>query len=244
MTKIIAVGDVHGRDFWQKVAKVEHDFDQFIFIGDYFDSFTISPEKQQDNFMDICDFKLKKLDKVTLLLGNHDMHYLPQATQSCSGWKKENHLRMKELLGRLVDTDLIKLCHQVDNVIFSHAGISKTWLNKTGIWEEDSNTVVTDYINSKLKTNPELFEFQKEDKTGYGEHKGQSPIWIRPESLRKDVGKHFVQVVGHTATDRITLVDDSIILIDSPKSKEYLIIEEGKIKPKKLVWEKRKENTG
>jgi len=93
---------------------------------------------------------------------------------------------------------------------------------------------VTDYINSKLKTNPELFEFQKEDKTGYGEHKGQSPIWIRPESLRKDVGEHFVQVVGHTATDKITLVDDSIILIDSPKSKEYLIIEEGEIKPKKL----------
>jgi predicted phosphodiesterase len=35
--KTIAVGDIHGRDSWKRLAEQES-FDQIIFLGDYFDS--------------------------------------------------------------------------------------------------------------------------------------------------------------------------------------------------------------
>jgi hypothetical protein len=34
----IFIGDIHGRDSWQKIVEQESQADIFIFYGDYFDS--------------------------------------------------------------------------------------------------------------------------------------------------------------------------------------------------------------
>jgi predicted phosphodiesterase len=39
--KIVAIGDIHGRDYWKQIIEQEQDADVFVFVGDYFDSFTI-----------------------------------------------------------------------------------------------------------------------------------------------------------------------------------------------------------
>jgi hypothetical protein len=242
--KIIAIGDVHGRDFWKKVAKAESDFDQFIFIGDYFDSFTISPEKQQDNFQEILEFKKAQPEKVTLLIGNHDLHYMPFAKQTCSGYNPANKIRVGTQLGQLVEEGHMKVAHQVeDNVLFSHAGISKTWLGMRLM--HNVKKIDVEFINDSFLKYPELFEFSSDDKSGYGEHPTQSPLWIRPESLRVDLaGEGIIQVIGHTGMEQVCNVENKIIMLDAPKSQEYLIIENGEMKPKKLKKWLKKENTG
>ena len=48
--KIIAIGDLHGKDCWKEF--LNQDFDEAIFLGDYFDSYTLSREQQYLNFRD------------------------------------------------------------------------------------------------------------------------------------------------------------------------------------------------
>ncbi|MFM7767039.1 MAG: hypothetical protein ACKO9S_04160 [Bacteroidota bacterium] len=38
MKKIVAIGDIPGRDVWKKIVKSHQDADRIIFIGDYFDA--------------------------------------------------------------------------------------------------------------------------------------------------------------------------------------------------------------
>ena len=48
--KVIAIGDVHGRSEWKQIAdlailatthNLDTEYDEYIFLGDYVDSFTI-----------------------------------------------------------------------------------------------------------------------------------------------------------------------------------------------------------
>ena len=44
---LLAVGDLHGRDYWKKIIPGDHD--RIVFTGDYADSFDIFPEKILEN---------------------------------------------------------------------------------------------------------------------------------------------------------------------------------------------------
>lgn len=73
--KIIALGDTHGRTVWKQIVK-ENGFDKIVFHGDYFDTHErISARQQKENFKGIIAFKKANMDKVILLMGNHDYHY-------------------------------------------------------------------------------------------------------------------------------------------------------------------------
>ena len=76
--KTILMGDIHGHDSWKQIISQEQDADRFIFVGDYFDSFTIPGATQIQNFQDIIEFKETGGKSVILLIGNHDYHYLPE----------------------------------------------------------------------------------------------------------------------------------------------------------------------
>ena len=40
MNKLVAIGDVHGRNTWKQIVEQEQP-DTVVFVGDYFDSFDI-----------------------------------------------------------------------------------------------------------------------------------------------------------------------------------------------------------
>jgi hypothetical protein len=233
--KIIAVGDVHGTDLWKKVAEAETDFDKFIFIGDYFDNF---PPHTGDsicaNFREILEFQKTHGDKVVMLVGNHDFHYMGLTKGRFSGYDEQVAERAKELL----DKAPLQVCYQQDNVLFSHAGVSTAWLKL--VFGLEKETVDIDYINERFWCEPQYFNFIIRggcDPSGDDPHQG--PLWIRPDSLKQHMPMGLVQVVGHTHMKQITLAESSaglpqLILIDAPNSGEYLIIENGEIKPKKL----------
>ena len=50
--KLIAIGDIHGRDIWKQIVETEQP-DTVVFVGDYFDSFNIPGIDQIHNFKNI-----------------------------------------------------------------------------------------------------------------------------------------------------------------------------------------------
>jgi hypothetical protein len=75
--RVLFVGDVHGHDQWHEpVADALARSCHVVFLGDYFDSFTIDGVSIYDNMTDILELKKKYPDRITLLLGNHEYVYM------------------------------------------------------------------------------------------------------------------------------------------------------------------------
>lgn len=234
--KIIVVGDTHGRSFWKLIAT--QSFDKFVFIGDYWDSFDIPFQTQYDNFKEIIKFKEVNPDKVVLLLGNHDYHYLPVAQyygEKYSGFQKQHRYEIGHTLQANKSLFKMAYLHQ-DKYLFTHAGVTNTWLN----WAVEKSEIghqfypIDDLINDIFSYKPHLFKFNGNDPCG--DDVTQSPIWVRPQSLNED-SLDYIHVVGHTGQKRIAveptkfLNKGSGLFIDTlGSSGEYLIIEDGEIK--------------
>jgi len=220
--KIIALGDIHGRTIWQKIVANET-YDKVIFIGDYFDSKEgISAEQQIANFKKIVKLKKAQTDKVELLMGNHDFHYLQFTTRINSGYQKEYANSISKLLHDAIDAGLISMAYQHKNILFTHAGVSKTWLSN---WNIKNSKNIARSINQLFKIKPAAFEFAiKPRQQKNGDNIYQSCIWIRPTSLFKDAIPNIKQVVGHTQQDRIEAYHDITFIDTLSISGEYLVI--------------------
>lgn len=242
--RIIAIGDTHGRSFW-KLIKEKEKWDKFIFIGDYFDTHeTISPELQQINFKEICEFKEANPDKVVLLIGNHDEHYFPfMGNSGTSGYNAGAAPNYGHLLSTY--NDLLQMAYSEGDILFSHAGIGEIWLENNFPKGEGEFTLsnnakeIADLVNSIWKYKPLSFKFVSTAYNPYGDDIFQTPIWIRPDSLKKasqnmkNVG--IIQIVGHTQQDIIRTNWGSYFFIDAlGTSGEYLIIEDGEFKTGKI----------
>ena len=229
--KVVVLGDTHGLDYWKLIVEEENP-DLTIFIGDYLDSFDIPAVEQLHNLKEIIQFKKDNLDKVILLIGNHDFHYLKHATnmgEYYSGFQSSQMFNYQILLEENIH--LFQMCFNFDNYLFTHAGISEEWLNRVQISSTDIN-VVCDEINDLFKYKPLHFNFTGTNP--YGDSVESSPIWIRPKSLMKDnkntfLHKNSIQIVGHTQQNCIDIKGKSTggkyYFIDTLRtSGEYLVI--------------------
>lgn len=242
--KTIVVGDIHGRTCWKQIANQE--FDKFIFVGDYLDTHeNITGEEQLVNFEDILQFKRDNKEKVILLIGNHDFHYMPFAMEHYSGFQSGYQWVFKDILEQALKEDLLQIAHQQGKYLFTHAGVSKTWLNSTmsiGLKEN-----VDEHINDIFLHQPSKY-FRFNGINPYGDDITQSPIWIREKSLSKDKLDNLIQIVGHTTKsnlrqkgrwisnhDGFKVEDENIWMIDTlGTSGEYLVITDNKITIEKL----------
>lgn len=75
---MLIVPDVHGRIFWRKALESYPDLPT-VFLGGYLDPNThydgILQSEAFLEFKEILKFKRQNKERVTLLLGNHDIHY-------------------------------------------------------------------------------------------------------------------------------------------------------------------------
>jgi predicted phosphodiesterase len=227
MRKIIAIGDTHGRKHWEKIVKKESDADKVIFIGDYFDSFTIPFEAQLENFMEILKFKNENPGKVVLIIGNHDFHYLSFAGEKYSGYQDEHARELNLLLEEQVENGVMQIAYQEDNFLFTHAGVTIEWARNNGLsdgnWENS--------LEELFRTTPQAFRFTKGDSSG--DDISQSPIWVRPRSLYEDRLAHTKQVVGHSSMEKIIMGEGLHFIDTMGTSKEYLSIIDGVVEIKK-----------
>lgn len=220
----IAIGDIHGKNDWKEIVNVEiNNVDKIIFIGDYFDSWNISGIVEMENFMDILQLKKTYPDKVVLLTGNHDMHYLSSLEEKYSGYKPMFSFMIEHdcILPAINDRHL-QMCCIIDNYLFSHAGITKTWCENIGI---DPNNNLEEKINDLLYYTPFVFKFIYNNNSAYTDPHGndvfQGPTWVRPKSLFKDKLDNYIQIVGHTEHPKIEF-KNNVYLIDCLGKGYYL----------------------
>lgn len=245
----IVIGDIHGRRIWKDIVQREKgDLDRAIFLGDYVSTHEgISSEDQISNLIEILDYKEQNPDNVILLRGNHDLQHLGYYWAECSGLNVDvmRWLSSPDNKDRfLKDTQWLYL-DKDSKVIFSHAGVSKIWLdtikeylNSKGV-SVDNDKQALDVIND---IDPcELFGFTPDSVFDmYGDSVTQPLTWIRPQALCKCNVEGWDQVVGHTAVRKIcdlcktTKKHRHIILCDALGHKEYLVIDSGEFYPKTL----------
>ena len=259
MNKVVIISDVHGRDQWKHIVAQEKDADKFVFLGDYFDSFNISAVEQMHNFKEIVEFKETSFTnegtddqcktRVIMLLGNHDYHYYPGIDEtSTSGYQT----RMAVVIKQLVEENKhhFQIAHRMDQFVFSHAGLSTTWLDDMVVgWNVDN---MVDKVNEIFKYSPHAIGYRSYrmvsdtevyGSQGYGDETYQGPLWIRPRSLmaaNKDtLRKQIIQVVGHTHQDQIDTKGKATggryYFTDVQEtSQEYMIITDGQISFNKI----------
>lgn len=236
--KFIAIGDIHGRDTWESIVEKHiDDVDRVIFIGDYFDSFSIPMPTQLKNFRKILNLKKDNIDKVVLFIGNHDFHYL-SVGETYSGYNPTYATGIEyDYLRPAIEEGLIVAAHREDNYLFTHAGLTKTWCKNVGV--KLSGDIV-EQVNDLWKYTPRVFGWAVNPlkkmsayTDPYGDDIWQGPLWIRPSSLYKDKIDNFIQVVGHTETDRIMFHED-VYLIDALGKGFYLYCGGDKVETKNI----------
>lgn len=67
--RVQIIPDVHCREAIFDI--IDHSVDEFVFLGDYLDSYTAGDDIMVSCFSKIIDFKNEHFDKTTLLIGNH-----------------------------------------------------------------------------------------------------------------------------------------------------------------------------
>ena len=225
--KLIAIGDIHGRTIWEEIVSRElESSDKIIFMGDYLDThYDETPEQQLLNFKNIIEFKRKYPNKVVLLIGNHDFHYLSGVNESYSGFQYGWSKQFNAVLEAALNEGLMQMCFVYDKYVFTHAGVTNTWcithkvnrlLNK-----------IEDSINELFKTNKYAFYFQMgQNYSQSGNDVTQSPIWVRIPSLLNDGVDGFIFVVGHSTLKELTITNRLIGIDCLGTTGEYLIIED------------------
>lgn len=184
--KILVIPDIHETRHYKKYLDKINDFDKVIFLGDFFDYHGEEPEGDKyQNFLDICFFKKNHMDKVDLLIGNHDNSYL--INDMTNSYQYANEAKIEKVLRDNIK--LFKLAVEYDGYVFSHAGISKEFM-------EDRKLSSLDDLNNLMLSDELGYDYR--DRSGYGDSKYASPTWIRPNSLLIH-SAYTKQVVGHTA---------------------------------------------
>lgn len=208
MSKILIVPDVHGRAFWHRAMELVDQVDQIVFLGDYLDPYShegISFDLALEEFNKILEFKKEYPDLITLLVGNHDMHYIIEDFMDCS----RRNTDMLDQLHKLYNSnlDLFNLIHIEDDWLFSHAGVYKGWMDKYEFTLEDLN--LKTFLGSHWPALEDLSFYRG------GYNSVGSCVWadIR-ESVKNELFSEYKQVVGHTQLNDKPYITDKIACVD------------------------------
>jgi predicted MPP superfamily phosphohydrolase len=234
INKVVCVGDIHGRDAWKEIVKNElKTCDKLVFIGDYFDyRDDIDVSVQIENFKQILELKKTNPDKIVLLIGNHDFHYLKGCGETYSGYQKYAAMDINEVLEPAVSSGLLQICYVYDEFIFSHAGLTQTWCENNDIDLYN----IGDSVNIEFNKNLKAFNFQIGDNMSRsGDDVTQSPIWVRIPSLLRDMVKGFTYVIGHSTVKEMYMANNIIAIDCLGTSGEYLVIENEKTLARKIL---------
>lgn len=205
--KILSIGDIHGQDVWKKMGDIpqlitysgfEPDFDYYVFVGDYTDSFTESNVHILHNLKEIIEFKENYPNNVILLLGNHDLqYYFDYKNHRCSGFRPEAFFDLNELFRK--KRHLFQAAFQIKKHIWTHAGIHKGWYDYEFPYKSKD---IADDINKAFEEyNKTLFNvgYARGGVRGVG-----GPFWLcRSETLANKLIRGYHQIVGHTRTKKL-----------------------------------------
>lgn len=216
MSKVLIISDMHGSHNWEQAESIikYYKIDYVVGLGDWVDSWGNKWPEQGENLQKALDWFRQDIKHRFFCIGNHDFSYI---TKTVDGPKVSGH--QYEWAGVIEgifnnNKDIIHYCVEIDSWIFSHAGISKTWVNDyikpifhtiydtdEKVWNEKEFNIkllddtLREYGTNYSKLN-ELIDWHGVW-SGSGNEPEQGLLWIRPEALVKDM-YYPQQVVGHT----------------------------------------------
>lgn len=236
--KIVTIPDIHGKDDWKPIVEKHINDSHIVFIGDYFDGVNTDPMEEELNFLNIIALKKQHPDKVTLLLGNHCLHYIyNHHDYLCSRYNHEYGPQWSSIFE--CHKALFQVAYQVDNYLFTHAGICNKWLAfvkpnliEYGLLEDYSNMAeVLNKVNDSDEDRGNLHCVG----AARGGWKSGGITWADITETAQGIPPNLHQVVGHSRVRWIetlrkimgtTFEDRSITYTDCWDTKiNYLVID-------------------
>ena len=246
--RLLVIPDVHGLATWRRVLAAVPAADHVVFLGDYFDAFDVDLPTQLTNFEAILRLRARRPDHVTLLLGNHDYHYLDSVHERYSGYAFETQRALIGRLDPLVRDGTLRAALAADGRLYTHAGVTRTWAADwelhtfrpdhapDGLWTAATAAAPLDAL---LRAYPMAFGYQPPPEgrlnDPYGNRAWQGPLWVRPDALRADALVEG-QVVGHTVLPQGATIAPHPVAFstDALWDGQYLVVEDGTPRPRRL----------
>lgn len=205
MSKVFVIPDVHlKRWMFEKASELisKDSYDAIVMLGDLVDDWY--QEKNIDLYNETFDgaiaFTIKHPDTFWCY-GNHDVSYLWGAMESgYSYYARETVVSRIRDLRNSIPPENSEYVHKIDNVVFSHAGLTESFVMRHfGNGKADLDTMIGK-INRMGET-----ELWQDD----------SPIWARPQYGEMRIYPQDVfQVVGHTPV-RTALEEGNLLTLDN-----------------------------
>ena len=230
MAKFLIIGDIHGHDTWGDIAnEALIKFQKIIFVGDYVDSFNISPVLIKQNLEAIIGFKIQHPDDVTLLLGNHDVAYI-DGHHGTSGFKWQMWQDYKKIFND--NYDLFQVAWGYENsktkkyTLATHAGLTLNFYNryiKKQLLDESSRLYELTEGHGLTTPLHTILNFMRHDENLWrvGSVRGgvgtPGPLWADYQELLEDPYTGINQIFGHTASGTTSVHqngDDMLIKVD------------------------------
>lgn len=191
MSRVLVIPDVHLKPWiFDEADKVDKSsYEDIVVLGDLVDDWGKGNDlgAYEETLNRAAEFG-KEHGESLWCYGNHDVSYLWDAMES--GYSVQARITVIEGITKLerILEDRYKFVHRIDNVLFSHAGVTETFvLHSCGYHVKEIEDILAK-INRMGKQ--ELW-------------RDSSPIWARPQAdfyrmFRDDL---FYQVVGHTPVE-------------------------------------------
>lgn len=233
--KIAIIGDVHGRTIWEEIFEdALTKVDKIVFLGDYMDPYPQKADWNDDSdeeddklsdedfynkyfkhnqpysktvsvFRNIIKAKKEYPDKVILLLGNHDTHYLYDI-MPCGRYDIENGNEISNIFR--INKNLFQYAYQVDNHLFTHAGVTASWayyfsviLKKSGLEKDLSNMAETLNKMGDDRMGNKSLNAVSSIRGGNSPYGG--PTWADKRESFNDYVEGLHQYVGHSKVSHI-----------------------------------------
>lgn len=206
--KLLICPDSHGRQNWKEIAKNLDENSKFIHLGDYCDSYDIDPMEIVNNLAQIIQFKKDNMSNVILLQGNHDLVQYYYRRQTASGYNSKAAYYYEQLFSE--NEKLFKVVHQEGNYLFSHAGVTNTWLKQCDIdYKNLSIPEIVDEINNLVNSTDGISKLLHVSKRRGGWGGAGSCLWgDETEFYKHGPLEGVTHVFGHTPQDEIKKVMD------------------------------------
>lgn len=207
--KTITIGDLHGRNIWKKCAdlkilmefpNLKTDYDKYIFIGDYVDSFIHSDKQIEDNLQDIILLKKNYPNEIILLYGNHDLQYrFSYQGHGCSGYRPQMYVKLHNIFQE--NRKLFQTAFQIKNYLWTHAGVHKGWYkDRFSKLIHDDKATLAEQLNELLHRNADCLFDVGHLRGGYRNVGG--PYWIDKRMMNKPL-EGYHQITGHSKVEYI-----------------------------------------
>ena len=234
--KVAVIGDIHGttkfQECYKNILEIDSDVDKIIVLGDWFDPYiNVDLDTMIERYNEFVKI-WKSDDRIVSILGNHDI----------AGYINENDItkrtirfgKMKQRITDAIVPNLSEsyLTYKVGDYMFSHAGVSKYWLDEISQYKYNGCNYADDIMTCKKGWKEyelcDICTYYPLDFSGDGTNKYQSCVWIRPQALYSCAIDGYNQVIAHSRVEKIVkaklLNEKDVWLVDDGGKPNYLIL--------------------